>query len=105
MTDLWDPIAAIEWRNTRCVVGRPATEADVVAGSAVFYVPGEPAAAPMTIPCCAFQSLEDGSEQPVVIVQAEIAPHGIILGVRPLSGGSGVCMATEVRLLPAGFES
>ncbi|PPT46268.1 hypothetical protein XarjCFBP7652_17795 [Xanthomonas arboricola] len=57
----------------------------------------------MALPCCAIQSLEDGSEQPVIVVQAELAPHGIILGVRPLSGGNGICMATEVRLLPAGF--
>jgi hypothetical protein len=105
MVDLWSSITASEWRDTPCVVGRPATEADVAAGSAVFYVPGESAAAPMALPCCAIQSLEDGSEQPVVIVQAELAPHGTILGVRPLSGGNGICMATEVRLLPAGFES
>ncbi len=105
MADLWSSIAASEWRNTPCVVGRPATEADVAAGSAVFYVPGESAAVPMALPCCAIQSLEDGSEQPVVIVQAELAPHGTILGVRPLSGGNGICMATEVRLLPAGFGS
>ena len=103
MVDLWSSITASEWRDTPCVVGRPATEADVTAGSAVFYVPGESAAAPMALPCCAIQSLEDGSEQPVVIVQAELAPHGTILGVRPLSGGNGICMATEVRLLPAGF--
>ncbi|PPT92599.1 hypothetical protein XarbCFBP7409_21050 [Xanthomonas arboricola pv. guizotiae] len=57
----------------------------------------------MALPCCAIQSLEDGSEQPVVIVQAELAAHGTILGVRPLSGGNGICMVTEVRLLPAGF--
>jgi len=103
MTAIWGPISASEWRNTPCIVGRPANESDVVAGSAVFYVPGNSAAAPMDLPCCAIQSLEDGSEQPVVIVQAELAPHGIVLGVRPLSGGNGICMATEVRLLSAGF--
>lgn len=75
-----------------------------MAGSAVFYVPGDSTAAEMDLPACAIQSLEDGSEQPVVVVQAELAPHGTILGVRPLAGGNGICMATEVRLLPAGFE-
>jgi hypothetical protein len=75
----------------------------VAAGFAVFYIAGESAAAPMALPCCAIQLLEDGSEQSVVIVQAEIAPQGTIFGVRPLSGGNGICMATEVRLLPAGF--
>ena len=105
MVELWGPILATEWHSTPCVVGRQATEADVAAGSAVFYVPGESAAAAMRLPCCAVQSLEDGSAQPVVIVQAELAPHGTILGVRPLSGGNGICMATEVRLFPDGFES
>ncbi len=76
----------------------------MIAGSAVFYVSGDSAAAEMDLPACAIQLLEDGSEQPVVIVQAELAPHGTILGVRPLSGGNGICMATDVRLLPAGFE-
>jgi hypothetical protein len=103
MTDLWGPISASEWHSTPCVVGGPATEADVSAGSAVFCVPGDSASAPMSLPCCAIQLLEDGSEQPVIIVQAELAPHGTILGVRPLSGGNGICMATEVRLLPSGF--
>ncbi len=105
MTDLWGPIEASAWRNTPCVVGRPATEADVAAGSAVFYVLGDSVAAPMRLPCCAIQSLEDGSDQSVVVVQAEVAPHGTILGVRPLSGGSCICMAAEIRLLPGGFES
>lgn len=104
MTDPWGPISATEWRSTPCVTGRAATEADVIAGSAVFNVPGDSAAAKMDLPACAIQSLEDGSEQLVVIVQAELAPHGTTLGIRPLSGGNGVCMATEVRLLPAGFQ-
>ena len=103
MTDLWGPIQASEWRNTPCVVGRPASEDDVSVGRAVFYVPGASAAASMTLPCCAVQSLEDGTEQLVVVVQAELVPDGTILGVRPLAGGNGICMATEIRLLPDGF--
>jgi hypothetical protein len=103
MSELWGPIAASSWRETPCIVGRPATEADVAAGYAVFCVPGKSAAAPMALPSCAIQSLEDGSKQPVVVVQAELAPHGIILGVRPLAGGNCICMAPEVRLLPDGF--
>jgi hypothetical protein len=105
MTELWGKISASDWRNTSCIVGRPATEADVAAGFAVFYVQGNSVAAPMSLPCCAIQALEDGSEQPVVIVQAEIAPHGTILGVRPISGGNGICMDSEVRLLTDWFES
>jgi hypothetical protein len=103
MSELWGPISASDWRSTPHIAGRPATEADVATGAAVFYVPGESAAASMSLPCCAYQRLEDGSEQPVVVIQAEIAPHGTILGVRPLTGGNGICMATEVRLLADGF--
>ena len=105
MSNLWGPIAPNEWRNVPCTIGRPATEADVAAGSAVFYVQGGSAAAPMNLPACAIQSHEDGSEQPVVVIQAEFASGGTVLGVRPLSGGNGICMAAELRLLPAGFES
>ncbi len=105
MTDLWGPISANEWRSTPCVIGRPATEADVAAGSAVFYVQGDSFASPMHLPCCAIQSLEDGSEQPVVVIQAELANQDTVLGVRPLAGGNGICTVAEVRLLPAGFES
>ena len=105
MTDLWGPISANDWRSIPCVVGRPATEADVAGGSAVFYVPVDSAAASMHLPCCAVQLLEDGSEQLVVVIQAELANEDTILGVRPLAGGNGICTIAEVRLLPAGFES
>lgn len=105
MSQLWGSISASNWRSTPCITGRPATEADVASGSAVFYVPGESSAASMPLPCCAYQQLEDGTEQAVVIVQAEVAPNGTILGVRPLTGGNGICLATEVRMFPDGFET
>ncbi len=105
MTNLWGPISANEWRTVPCVVGRPATEDDVLAGRAVFYVQGHSDSEQFSLPCCGFQLLEDGSEEPIVVVQSERTPHGVILGVRPLTGGNSVCMATEVRLLPLGFES
>jgi hypothetical protein len=105
MTDLWGPISATEWRTVPCVTGRPATEADVATGAAVFYVQGASTAAPMELPCCAIQPLENGAEEPVVIIQAEVLPQGTTFGVRPLAGGNGMCLATEVRLLPTGFES
>ena len=103
MSKLWGTISANDWSRTPCISGRPATEADVAAGLAVFYVPGESVAASMSLPCCAYQRLEDGTEQPVVVIQAELAPQGILLGIRPLTGGNGICLATEVRLLPDGF--
>jgi hypothetical protein len=105
MDNLWGPISANEWRNVPCVSGRPATEADVVAGAAVFYVPTGSAAATMQLPCCAILLQEDGSEQQVIVIQAELAPGRdcSVLGVRPLSGGNVVCTMSEVTLLPSGF--
>ena len=105
MTDLWGPILASDWRRTPHVSGRAATEADVIAGLAVFYVAGESLPVAMDLPCCAIQALDDGSKQSVVIVQSELGPNGTLLGVRPLSGGNGICMATDVQLLPDGFPS
>ncbi|HEY8012159.1 MAG TPA: hypothetical protein VIE67_14305 [Rudaea sp.] len=105
MNDLWGPIQASDWRSAPSVAGRPATEADVLAGAAVFYVEGDTAAVQMQLPCCAIHTLGDGSEESVVVIQAELGPQGTILGVRPLAGGNGVCLATEVRLLPNGFGS
>lgn len=105
MRELWGPISIGDWCNTPCLSGRIATEDDVTAGTAVFYIQGESSPVSMSLPCCAYQRLENGTEQPVVIVQAEHAPHGIVLGVRPLNGGNSICLATEVRLLPRGFEA
>jgi hypothetical protein len=105
MEDLWGPVVASEWRSVPCVTGRPATEADVKAGSAVFFVQGDSAHTPMDLPCCAIQTHEDGSEEPVVIIQAELGPSGTIFGVRPLSGGNGICTTSELRLIPTGFGS
>ena len=105
MDTLWGPIDKDAWAATPHVAGRPATEADVIAGRAVFYVPGDSAAADLELPCCALQRLESGKKEPVVVVQAEQGPNGIILGVRPLGGGNGLCMLSEVELLPHGFQS
>jgi hypothetical protein len=105
MSKLWGPITVSSWRATPCVSGRVATEADVKAGTAVFFVQGESQAAQMTLPQCGMQVLEDGSKIPVVVIQAEVAPSGVILGIRPLTGGNGICLAHEVELLPNGFKS
>ena len=104
MPELWGPIAVGSWSTTPCVSGRVATEADVKAGTAVFFVQGDSQAAPMNLPQCAMQTLGDGATVPVVVIQAEIGPSGVILGIRHLSGGNGICLAQEVELLPNGFE-
>ncbi len=101
---MWEEIQAFEWKKVPYLSGRPATEADVEEGRAVFYVEGDTTPADLPLPCCAFQLLEDGSEEAVVIIQAEETAHGVTLGVRPLSGGNAVCMLEEVRLLVDGFE-
>ena len=99
MTDLWHSIFESEWRNTPCVVGRVATESDVKAGRAVFYVKGASSPAPMRLPHCAIQTRSDGSTIKVVVVQAEYADNQTLLGVRPLAGGNGICLLQEVELL------
>jgi hypothetical protein len=103
MIELWAPISASDWHNVPCVAGRAATEADVAAGRAVYYIQGASSPAPFELPCCAYQLLANGIEQAVVIVQAENSPNGVLLGVRPLSGGNCICLASEVRLVPSGF--
>ena len=103
MEDLWGPIDQDHWRATPCISGRQATEQDVKDGRAVFYVNGSTIPADFALPACGFQRLEDGTEQRVVVIQAEVIPDGTLLGVRPLTGGNGICSSYEVRLLTGGF--
>ena len=105
MDSLWGPIDESTWASTPHVTGRAATEVDVSEGRAVFYIPGGAEVADLSVPCCAIQRLEAGESIRVVVVQAERGPSGIILGVRPLTGGNGVCMLAEVELLAGGFPS
>ena len=103
MEDLWGPIDQEHWRATPCISGRQATEQDVKDGLAVFYVNGSATPADFPLPACGLQRMEDGTEQPVVVIQAEAFPDGTLLGVRPLTGGNGICSLDEVRLLAGGF--
>jgi hypothetical protein len=103
MEDLWNPIDPDQWQATPHIRGRAATESDVAAGRAVFFVDDNAVPADFYLPACGYQLLEDGTEEPVVIVQAEIVPGGTLLGVRYLEGGNGICFADEVRVLVGGF--
>ena len=103
MEDLWGPIDEEHWKATPCLHGRQATEQDVKDGLAVYYVNGATTPANLVLPACGYQKLEGGTEQAVVVIQAEVIPDGTLLGVRPLSGGSGICLDSDVRLLPDGF--
>lgn len=97
MSDLWESIDVSRWRETPATVGRVATEDDVKSGNAVFYVNGASRHVDMRLPRAAIQHFENGSSQRVVVIQAEYGPSGIILGVRPLDGGNGVCVEDEVE--------
>jgi hypothetical protein len=97
MEQTWNPIDPANWRSTPALTGRVAVESDVASGVAVFYTPGDTQAVEMELPRAAIQRLEDGTALPVVVVQAELMPSGIVLGVRPLSGGNGVCLEHEVE--------
>jgi len=99
MKDIWGPIYPAHWHNTPVTSGRCATEVDVKAGRAVFYVDGGPEPAEIELPCAAIQHLENGTQQRVVVIQAERVSSGVALGVRPLEGGNCVCMEHEVELL------
>jgi len=99
MKDMWGPIDPTRWRDTPATIGRCATEEDVQAGRAVFFVDGGSEPVEIALPSAAIQCLEDGTEQRVVIIQAERLDSGVVLGVRPLAGGNGVCTEQEVDML------
>ncbi len=85
-----------------CVAGRPATEVDVREGRAVFFVDGTPSIShEMKLPMCAvLKDRDTGQENPVVIIQAEVASRGeIVVGFRYLHGGNGVATLPELELL------
>jgi hypothetical protein len=100
---MWEEINAADWKNTPFISGRVASDSDVKSGHAVFYIEGASVPAEFDLPCCAMQLMPNGSEQTVVIIQAETTDNGTLLGVRPLTGGNGICMVDEVRLVPEGF--
>ena len=92
------------WRDTPCTILGLASEEDVRAGRAVFYVERtrEHVGTPedLGLPRCALIGDDDGSVSPVIVVQAE--KHGsdkVLIGYRPLTGGNGVCTIDELTLL------
>lgn len=91
------------WQALPHVQGRLATAEDVAAGRALFVLdaPSDRCApAELSLPACGIQTLEDGVERPVVVVQAERLGADTLYGLRYLPGGGGVCLAEEVRLVP-----
>jgi hypothetical protein len=87
------------WRATPHVAGRPATDADVDAGRAMFAVGGEPV--DLDVPSCAIVR-EDGVGEPtpVIVIQAERIEDGTVaIGFRLIDGGSGIATLDDVEFL------
>lgn len=102
MTDqLWGPIDLTRWRDVPFVSGRVATEGDVEAGRAVFYIDGEAEAvgAPAALPALALHTDESGTIAKVVVIQLERSDGGEVAGVRFLAGGNMVCTLAELRFV------
>ena len=96
----WGPIDIERWHETDCIRGRLAVEQDVKNGMAVFYLQGDEPVAHVDIglPHCAILQV-NGQQVPVVVVQSERAGEKHYLGYRPVSGGNGLCLISEVQLL------
>ncbi|HJQ99129.1 MAG TPA: hypothetical protein VJ826_12525 [Candidatus Polarisedimenticolaceae bacterium] len=98
---LWGPVDLANWRDTPCISGRIAVEADVNAGRAVFFLAGASAKPhPLDLPCCALLAAGTGPRKPVIVIQAESTDRGIFVGYRALTGGNGVGNLDELALLP-----
>ena len=101
--NLWGSIGLCAWRRTPCLRGAIADEADVKAGRAVFYFgnPEEIDARPETLelPALGIETMDDGSEMPVVVIQAERTFDRCMLGVRYLTGGNGICLLGDVEVV------
>lgn len=104
--EVWGPIAMANWRETPCVRGRVATEEDVLAAKAVFYLNlsegQESNPIELDLPLCAILHEDGQGDLPVIVVQAEEGYNGTyqrIAGYRPLTGGNGICMLFQLELL------
>ncbi len=100
--ELWGAIDPNQWRDTPCLRGRVAVEQDVKDGRAVFYLGNadEIGAVHVDIglPHCAIVRA-NGSHVPAIIIQSERAEPKHYIGYRPIAGGNGLCVFSEVELL------
>jgi hypothetical protein len=104
---VWGPVDVKRWAETPCVSGRLSEEKDVKEGRAVFFIPGDagtratmkPIA--VKIPFCAiYRDKKKNRDIPVIAIQAEEARKMNLVGYRPLTGGSGVCLLDDLEILP-----
>lgn len=93
--------ASLSLPTTGFVAGRLATEADVKAGDAVFYIMGEGISpAPITIPQFVILREDPDAEGKLcVLVQAEQTIDGIMVGLRDADGANIVATLSELELL------
>ena len=100
---LWGRIDIEDWQKTPCLRGRTAVEQDVKDGRAVFYLEnaGEIGAVYVDIdlPHCAVIHA-DQRHIPAVVIQSERADSKHYIGYRPMTGGNGLCLLSEVELVP-----
>jgi hypothetical protein len=83
--------------------GSLATEEDVEAGRAVFFLGNldEAPARPSTIRLPALALWPDpelGAHRPVIVIQIEMGQQHIA-GIRFLEGGNGVCLLEELQMI------
>lgn len=103
--DLWGPIDIDEWEQTPYLKDRVATEEDVKAGIAVFYIDSKGVDINHTplsikIPSLAYHVDQETSEKTlVVVVQGEQTNEEEVVGLRYLEGGNGVCLLWELEFL------
>ena len=99
---LWGRVDIQHWQQTPCLRGRIAVEHDVKDGRAVFYLGNAPEIGALHVdiglPHCAIIRVE-GTEIPAVVIQSERADDKHYIGYRPISGGNGLCVFSEVQLL------
>ena len=99
---LWGRIDVERWQRTPCVRGHIAAEQDVKDGRAVFYLgnAAEIGAVHVDIglPHCAVVHT-DGRHTPAIVIQSERADGKHYIGYRPITGGNGLCVLSEVELL------
>lgn len=104
MDDLWGPVDLSRWREVPHMSRDVATESDVRAGRATFYlgnldeVPAWPADA--TIPALVlWRDTDSGAVIPAVLIQAEQSAIQCTAGIRFLAGGNGVTLLEELEFV------
>lgn len=100
---LWGPIDRDHWRLVPHVEGVLATEADVKAGRAVFFLDNLDAiparASSKRLPALALWPDPDlGAHRAVIVIQIEIGQRELA-GIRFLEGGNGVCLLEELEMI------